>query len=142
MKWILALHLIVVICWFAGLFYLPRLFVYHANCKDEIGNTRFKLMERKLFNGIILPSTVLTILTGIYLLLDGSWKTAGAGFWWMRLKLLLVGFLLVYVYYCWKYLRAFKMDRNQHHHVFYRWFNEVPTVILIAIIILAILKPF
>lgn len=142
MNWLIAFHVIFVICWFAGLFYLPRLFVYHVECKDEIGNTRFKIMERKLFNGIMLPSAVLSTITGIWLLFASNWKTDGTGFWWMRLKLLLVGLLLIYMYYCWKYLRDFKFDRNQHSHVFYRWFNEMPTVLLIAIIILAFVKPF
>jgi putative membrane protein len=142
MNWVIAFHVIFVICWFAALFYLPRLFVYHAQCKDEIGNARFKVMERKLFNGIMIPSAALSIITGLWLLIDGSWKTAGAGFWWMRIKLLLVGLLLVYMYYCLNYLRDFKFDRNRHTHIFYRWFNEMPTVLLIAIIILAFVKPF
>ena len=146
MNWLIAFHVIFVICWCAALFYLPRLFVYHAQChdqgQDQLGNARFKIMERKLFNGIMLPSAILSIISGIWLLFASSWKTDGASFWWMRIKLVLVGLLLIYMYYCWKYLRAFKFDKNQHTHVFYRWFNEMPTILLIAIIILAFVRPF
>ena len=141
MSWLLAFHLIFVVTWFAALFYLPRLFVYHAECKDEISRQRFKIMERKLFNGIMLPSAILVLLTGGGLLIFYQHITHIHQYW-LYLKLALVFLLYIYVGFCWKYLNDFKYDRNRYSHLFYRWFNEFPSVILILVVILAIVKPF
>lgn len=141
MLWFKALHIIFMVTWFAGLFYLPRLFVYHAMSSDQISIDRFKIMERKLFWGIMTPGGVLTILFGLGILWSGGWeayKSSG----WLHVKLLLVALLAVYHVFCGKLLADFKHDRNQRGHVFYRWFNEVPVVGLIVIVLLASLKPF
>ena len=139
--WILTLHVISVICWFAALFYLPRLFVYHASCSDHIGNERFKIMERKLFNGIMLPSALLSLITGYTLIDLMHWTFSNAPLW-LHLKLLLVLLLFIFMVFCWKFLRDFKFNRNTRSHRFYRYFNEIPTVLLVLIVILVIIKPF
>ncbi len=131
-----ALHLIFMVTWFAGLFYLPRLFVYHAMSDDQISNDRFKTMESKLFYGIMTPGGVLTIAFGLSL-----WWGSDIGGLWFQIKLGLVALLIAYHLYCGKLLIDFKHGRNRHGHVFYRWLNEVPVIFLIAIILLAILKP-
>jgi putative membrane protein len=135
-EWIKAFHIIFVITWFAGLFYLPRLFVYHAMATDRISMDRFKVMERKLFYGIMTPSAVLAIGLGIWL-----WLAYGFGGAWLHIKLALVIVLVAYHAYCAKLLLDFKHDRNPHGHVFYRWLNELPMIILIAVVILAVVKP-
>jgi putative membrane protein len=140
MPWLLAIHLIVVICWFAGLFYLPRLFVYHAQARDKIGCERFKIMEHKLFWGIMTPAALLTLLTGAWLLFGYAWHTYETTLW-LKLKIGLVFILLIYHLYCGYYMHLFKVDNNPHSHVFYRWFNEVPTVLLIGIMILIFVRP-
>lgn len=139
--WLKALHLIFMVTWFAGLFYLPRLFVYHAMSDDEISQQRFKIMERKLFFGIMTPGMMLTFLFGIWMLIDYAWlayKSMG----WLHVKLTLLALMVVYHYYCYRWLMDFKLDRNQRSHVFYRWVNEIPVLFLVAIIILAVVKPF
>ena len=139
--WLKALHLIFMVTWFAGLFYLPRLFVYHAMSDDEISQQRFKIMERKLFFGIMTPGMILTFLFGIWMLIDYAWlayKSMG----WLHIKLTLLALMVVYHYYCYRWLMDFKLDRNQRSHVFYRWVNEIPVLFLVAIIILAVVKPF
>ena len=141
MHWILVIHIVFVICWFAGLFYLPRLFVYHAEARDRISLERFKVMERKLFWGIMTPSAVITLITGGLLVRFHAWTTFQT-MGWLKLKILLVLFLLIYQAYCWHCLQSFKRDRNTHSHVFYRWFNELPVVLLFGIIILIVMKPF
>lgn len=141
MKWLIAFHIIFVITWFAALFYLPRLFVYHAECKDQIGNQRFKIMERKLFNIVMLPSAILVLISGFWLL-NLYEQTKPLHQWWLHIKLWLVLLLYIYMAFCWKYLRDFKYDRNKYSHVFYRWFNEIPSFILIIVIILAVVQPF
>jgi putative membrane protein len=137
MLWIKSLHIIFMVTWFAGLFYLPRLFVYHAMSDDHPSIDRFKIMERKLFFGIMTPGAVLTIIFGLWLMLgyhiDGGWLHA---------KLALVVVLILYHVYCGKLMIDFKHDRNRHGHVFYRWLNELPVVLLIAIVILVVVKPF
>ncbi len=140
MLWIKAFHVIFMVTWFAGLFYLPRLFVYHALCNDEQGTARFKIMERKLYYGITTPGAILTTVFGLWLMSD-SWQaylTQG----WMHAKLGLVVLLWVYHFICGHYVKVFKQDKNQRGHVFYRWFNEVPVLFLIAVVILVIVKPF
>ncbi len=141
MLWFKALHLIFMVTWFAGLFYLPRLFVYHAMSNDHISIDRFKIMERKLFYGITTPGAILTIIFGVFTLLS-SGTSAYSGQIWLLVKYALIFILIVYHIYCWFLLQDFKHDRNQHTHVWYRWFNEIPVLILIAIIILAVVRPF
>lgn len=136
-----ALHLIFMVTWFAGLFYLPRLYVYHAMSEDTISIQRFKVMERKLFYGIMTPGAILTLVFGIWMLIDYAWVAySQAG--WLHAKLLLIVLLVGYHIWCGKLLMDFKYDRNRHSHTWYRWFNEVPVVFLVAIVLLASLKPF
>ncbi len=137
MLWIKAFHVIFMVTWFAGLFYLPRLFVYHAMCSDQPGIDRFKIMERKLFYGIMTPGGVLTIIFGMWLWLGYGFSGA-----WLHAKLTLVVVLIAYHLYCLKLLNDFKHDRNTRSHIFYRWFNEFPVLLMIAIIILVTVKPF
>lgn len=141
MLWLKALHLIFMVTWFAGLFYLPRLYVYHAQSHDPISNERFKVMERKLFFGIMTPGMILTLLFGIWMLVDYAWALYSAS-GWLHAKLALLALLLVYHYWCGVWLVAFKHDRNRHSHVYYRWMNEVPVLFLAGIVILAVVKPF
>ena len=136
MLWTKTFHIVFVVTWFAGLFYLPRLFVYHAQADDEISLERFKIMERKLYFGISTPSAVLALATGLML-----WLHYGFTGTWLVYKLVLVIVLVVYHIWCWKYLLDFKKDRNEKSHVFYRWFNEAPVVLLLAIVALVVLKP-
>ncbi len=136
MLWIKAFHVIAMVTWFAGLFYLPRLFVYHAMSSDQTSIERFKIMERKLFYGIMTPGGVLTVILGLWLWL--GYDISGA---WMHIKFALVLILIAYHIYCGKLLLDFKYDRNTRNHIFYRWFNEFPVLLMIAIIILVIVKP-
>lgn len=141
--WIMAFHVIFMVTWFAGLFYLPRLFVYHAMTTDAVSNERFKIMERKLYYGITTPGGLITLGLGLWLLIAYWWTpfiTGQAGLW-LYLKLTLVIILIGYHLFCGKLLLDFKYDRNQHTHVFYRWFNELPVFILIPVVILAYIKP-
>ena len=137
MLWVKALHVIFMVTWFAGLFYLPRLFVYHAQATDAISIERFKIMERKLYFGIMTPGAILTVLFGSWLWL--GYGIAGA---WLHAKLALVAVLIAYHVYCGKLLVDFKRDRNRHGHVWYRWFNELPVLILFGVVILVVVKPF
>lgn len=139
MQWILAFHVISMVAWFAGLFYLPRLFMYHADSTDQISLDRFKIMERKLFYGIMTPAALLTTIFGVWLLLLNPAAYAKAD--WMHAKLVFVIFLWVYHLYCWKLVGRFKRDHNRFSSTFYRWFNEAPTVLLIVIVILVVVKP-
>jgi len=137
MLWIKALHIIFLVTWFAGLFYLPRLFVYHAMSEDSESRERFKVMERKLYYGIMTPGGVLTIIFGTWL-----WLGYGFSGGWLHAKLVLVALLIAYHLYCGKLLDDFRHDRNRHSHVWYRWFNELPVVLLIGAVLLVVLKPF
>jgi putative membrane protein len=140
MLWIKALHIIFMVTWFAGLFYLPRLYVYHAETHDEISNVRFKIMERKLYFGIMAPGAIFTIVFGIWAM---SYNFSGyLHAEWMLAKLACVVLLIIYHLYLGKLLIDFKHDRNTHSHVFYRWLNEIPVLFLVAIVILVIVKPF
>ncbi len=141
MLWLKALHLIFMVTWFAGLFYLPRLFVYHAISEDPISNQQFKIMERKLFFGIMTPGMIITLVFGIWMLTDYAWAMYSSS-GWLHAKLTLVLLLLVYHVFCGKWLLDFKHDRNTKTHVFYRWVNEIPVLFLGAIVILAVIKPF
>lgn len=139
MLWVKALHIISVICWFAALFYLPRLFVYHAMAEDETGRERFKIMERKLYRGIMTPSMIASVVFGLWLLhyFPGYLKAG-----WMHVKLAAVVLLLGYHFLCGHYLKLFRDDRNTRSHVYYRYFNEAPVLLLVLIVILVVVKPF
>ena len=140
MIWIKALHIIFMVTWFAGLFYLPRLFVYHADCRDEAGHQRFLVMERKLF-AIMTIGAVLTAVFGTWLLVAyawAAWQHSG----WLITKLVLVALLIAYHGYCLCIMRDFRAGTNRRSHVYYRWFNEAPALLLIAIVLLAVVKPF
>lgn len=137
--WIKALHLVAIVCWFAGLFYLPRLFVYHAMSEDSISHERFCVMERKLYRGIMTPAMLVTLLLGLWLLyINPAWLTQS----WMHAKLTLVAVLIGYHLGCGRLRLSFAAGSNRHSHVFYRWFNEAPVLLLLAITILVIVKPF
>lgn len=137
MLWVKALHIIFMVTWFAGLFYLPRLFVYHAMSEDRVSQERFKVMERKLYYGIMAPGAVLTIVFGLWL-----WLGYGFSGGWLHAKLALVAVLVAYHLWCGKLLVDFKHDRNAKSHVWFRWFNEFPVLILFASVILVVVKPF
>ena len=136
MLWIKAFHVISMVTWFAGLFYLPRLFVYHSAAEDKISIERFLIMERKLYFYIMTPGAVLTLVFGFWLL--GS---TASGLW-LSVKLGLVILLILFHIYCGKLLIDIKNDPKSHSQKFYRWLNEIPTVILIAVVILVVVKPF
>ncbi len=136
MLWIKAFHLIFVISWFAGLFYLPRLFVNHAMVKDAATLERLCLMEYKLYR-FMLPLATLAIIFGLWL-----WLGYGIKGGWLHAKLLLVAGLIAYHIYCGKLMRTFAAGKNTHSHAWYRWFNEVPVLALFAIVMLAVVKPF
>jgi putative membrane protein len=137
MLWLKAVHIIFVIAWFAGLFYLPRLFVYHAQAADAVSNERFKVMERKLYRGIMTPAMVLVLASGL-----GLWLGFGIHGGWLYAKLALVVLLLAYHFWMAKLMGDFARDANRRSHVFYRWVNELPTLLLAAIVVLAVVKPF
>jgi len=138
MLWIKAWHVVFMVTWFAGLFYLPRLFVYHASTSDGPGVERFRVMERRLF-AIMTLGALLTAGFGIWLLVinPGLLKTGR-----MQAKIALLALLVAYHVWCWRLVRDFAAGRNVHSHLWYRWFNEVPTLLLIGIVLLAIAKPF
>ncbi len=138
MLWIKAWHVIFMVTWFAGLFYLPRLFVYHASTTDAPGLERFQVMERRLF-AIMTLGAALTTVFGLWLI----WRNPAllmAG--WMQAKLALLALLAAYHVWTWRLMREFAAGRNAHDHVWYRWFNEVPSLLLIGIVLLAVLRPF
>jgi protoporphyrinogen IX oxidase len=135
--WLKAFHVIFMVTWFAGLFYLPRLFVYHAMTAEPEGRERFKIMERKLYRGIMTPGAVLTVVSGLTL-----WLYYGIGGGWLHAKLALVAALIAYHLWCGKLLRDFRDGRNARSHIWYRWFNEVPVVFLVGVVVLVIVKPF
>ena len=137
--WIKALHIVSMVCWFAGLFYLPRLFVYHAQSQDSTSQERFVIMERKLYRGIMLPAMIASLVFGIWLLsLTPGFLSQG----WMHAKLTLVVLLVGYHHMCGAQLKRFARGENKRSHVFYRWFNEVPVLVLLAVVILVVVKPF
>ncbi len=140
MLWVKTFHIVFMTSWFAGLFYLPRLFVYHAMATDDIGIERFKLMERKLFWGIMTPAAVLTAALGMWLL-SANLEYYNAAIW-MHVKLTLVALLIVYHIWCGKLMYDFRADQNQRSHTWYRWFNEVPVVLLIGIVALVVVRPW
>ena len=139
MLWVKAFHIIFVICWFSGIFYLPRLFVYHAMSEDQISKDRFEIMERKLFWGITTPSAILTIALGTWLLVTNA--SYFMAWWWMHAKLGLVALVVVYHCYCYWYMMRLRKDSTAQTHVFFRVFNELPVFLLIGIVILIVVKP-
>ena len=141
MLWVKSLHVIFMVTWFAGLFYLPRVFVYHAmsDASNQGQMDTFKTMERKLL-AITNIGALLTIVFGTWLLV--MWLPGLITLAWMKLKLLLVVGLFAYHLYCAKLVKVFFHDGNTHSHVWYRWFNEVPVAFLAGIVILVIVRPF
>lgn len=134
--WVKSLHIIAIICWMAAIFYLPRLFVYHSMTEDQISKDRFKIMERKLLKGIMTPAMIASLIFGIWLL---SFGFKGG---WVIAKLALVGLMMAYHMWCASTVKKFANDEIKHGHVFYRWLNEAPVVLMIGIIILVVVKPF
>jgi putative membrane protein len=137
--WVKALHIVSMVCWFAGLFYLPRLFVYHSMSEDAVSRERFVVMERKLYRAIMGPAMIATLIFGIWMLIlaPGFLKQG-----WLHAKLTLVFLLIGYHHVCGAQVKRFACGENGRSHVFYRWFNEIPVVILLAVVILVIVKPF
>lgn len=138
MLWLKAFHVIAVITWFAGLFYLPRLYVYHADATDPVGISRFVLMERRLF-AIMTIGAVLSVVLGAAMLAAAP---AYLAMGWLRLKLVFVLMVIVYHLFCYKLMQDFAHNRNSRTARWYRGFNEVPSLLLIAIVVLAVVKPF
>jgi putative membrane protein len=136
MLWVKWLHIVFMVTWFAGLFYLPRLFVYHALAADTVSHERFKVMERKLFWGIMTPGAVLTVFFGVWLWL--GWGFSGA---WLYGKLALTAVLAGYHLWCGKLMRDFRAGRNLKSHVWFRWFNEFPVLVLLGAVFLVVFKP-
>lgn len=140
MLWVKAFHIIAMVCWFAALFYLPRLFVYHAMSEDETSKERFKVMERKLYRGIGTPSMIVTAILGFWLISYNPQGYFAMG--WLHAKLTLVALLIGYHFYSGHLVKVFAKDQNRRSHVFYRWFNEAPVLVLIGVILLVVVKPF
>ena len=139
-EWVLAFHLIAIICWFAALFYLPRLFVYPVMSDDTVSIERFKIMERKLYRGIANPSMIATLVFGFWLV-----SMAPAAYFsatWFQVKLVFIVLLIGYHHVCLSHMKKLAEDRNVKTHIYFRVFNEVPVIFLVGIVILAIVKPF
>lgn len=139
MLWIKAFHIIAVVCWFAGLFYLPRLFVYHCESRDDISHDRFVVMARRLYNGIMTPSMILTVALGFWLLIE-VWPAYGQQAW-LHAKLALVALLVIYHFYCNRLRLQLAERRSTHSSRYFRVFNELPVLALVAIVILVVVKP-
>jgi protoporphyrinogen IX oxidase len=138
MLWLKAFHIVFVVTWFAGLFYLPRLYLYHASAEDATSIERFKTMEKRLFAIMTIGATLATIFGAAMIIVAPSYLQFG----WLHAKLTLVTGLIAYHAWCYRLLVAFRENRNQHSQGWYRAFNEVPTVFLIAIVVLVVVKPF
>ncbi len=141
MPWVKAFHIIFMVTWFAGLFYLPRLFVYHATAEDPVSLARFKVMERKLF-AIMTIGAVLTAFFGLWMLMGYAWEAYGTSSVWLHIKMTLVLGLIGYHVWLWFLMKAFRADANTHSEGFYRFINEIPVLFLVIIVILAVVKPF
>jgi putative membrane protein len=138
MLWLKALHVVAVVTWFAGLFYLPRLFVYHADAKDLISTQRFDIMERRLFAIMSIGATLSIVFGGLMLIESPAYLHM----MWLKLKLVFVALVIAYHAYCYKLMRDFAAQRNTRSSKWFRGFNELPSLLLIAIVILAVVKPF
>jgi putative membrane protein len=138
MLWVKSFHIIAMVAWFAGIFYLPRLYVYHADTEDQVSIERFKIMERRLYRGIMWPSMIVTLFLGLWLLhyIPVYLKAS-----WMHAKLGLVALVVVYHLYCGALRKQFALEKNRHSAKFYRILNEIPTLLLVAIVILVVVKP-
>ena len=139
MIWVKALHIIFMVAWFAGIFYLPRLFVNHAMSDSTEVKAQLEIMQKKLYR-FITPWMVLTLVFGFWLLFDYAWA-AYAHMLWLHIKLALVALLVAYHFYCGKIIRQLESGASQRSHVWFRWFNELPVLILFAVVILAVVKP-
>ena len=139
--WAKALHFIFIVTWFAGLFYLPRLFVYHADAKDQDSIERFKIMEARLYLGIMLPAILLTIASGLLLIWIRGWDWLVVTSW-MHFKLMLVFSLIIFHLYLGLVRKHFASDKNQKSATFFRILNEMPVFILVSVTLLAVLKPW
>lgn len=139
MLWIKAFHIIAMVCWFAALFYLPRLFVYHVQSEDQISKDRFALMERRLMRSIATPSMIATLLFGFWLL---SYFPGYMSYGWMHVKLTLVFLTIGYHHMCSGYMKKLANGTNTKSEKFYRIFNEIPAGLLVAMVILVVVKPF
>ena len=137
MLWLKALHVVFVVTWFAGLFYLPRLYVYHTDTNDAPGLQRFVAMERRLFF-IMSVGAVLAVLFGMAMILAAPGYLAQG---WLRAKLMLVALLVGYHFWCYRLMLSLRAGVNPHSQRWYRWFNELPGLFLLAIVILAVVKP-
>jgi putative membrane protein len=142
MLWVKSFHIIFMVTWFAGLFYLPRLFVYHAAAADRPSIERFKVMERKLFWGIMTPGAALTIAFGVWLWLGWFRGEGGETPRWLLAKIALAALLVGYHLWCWRLMRGFAAERNAKSQRWLRWYNEFPTVVLVATVLLVVFKPF
>ena len=140
MLWIKSFHIMSFVAWFGGLFYLPRLFVYHSEARDEISLQRFKIMERRLYFGITTPAAIATTVFGLWMLSTGweSYKQMG----WMHAKLTLVVLLWMYHLSCWRHLREFAQNKNSYSTYYFRIYNEIPTFFLFGIVVLVVVRPF
>ncbi len=139
MLWLKAFHIFFVVSWFAGLFYLPRIFVNHAMAEEQVVRERLKLMERKLYK-FVTPIGALAVITGLWLWFGFGSQIALGG--WIHVKTALVAGLVVYHLYCGHLVKVFAEDRNTRSHLWFRVFNEVPVLVLLAVVILVVVKPF
>ena len=139
MLWVKAFHIISIVCWFAGIFYLPRLFVYHAMAEDQATREHLKVMERKLYRFMSMFA-VTSVVLGVWLL-SYNWTYYWQSMWFLA-KLIMVVALIVYHLVCGRYVRRLAEDSDHRGHVFYRWFNELPVFVLFAVVILVVVKPF
>ncbi|MDQ7074034.1 MAG: CopD family protein [Gammaproteobacteria bacterium] len=139
MLWVKAFHIIFLVSWYAGLFYLPRLYVHHAMSDDQATRQRLQIMERKLF-WFITPWAILTLVFGVWLLSYYDYDSLKS-MTWLHIKLALVVPLVLFHIWCGKLMLAFRNERNPHSHVWFRWFNEFPMLLLIAIVLLVVLRP-
>lgn len=137
--WLKAFHIIFVVCWFAGIFYLPRIMVYYAASEDAATRATLRVMARKLYR-FVTPFMFISVILGLLLIATNLEYYLGAK--WMWVKLLAVTCLVIYHYYCGRLVRAIEGDTDEHSHVYFRVFNEVPVLFLFLIVILAVLKPF
>ena len=138
--WLKTFHIVFMVSWYAGLFYLPRLFVHHAMSEDAATRERLEIMERKLYY-FVTPWALLTVILGLWMLAYfplESLKSMG----WVHAKIALVVLLLVFHFWCGHLVKAFKGGANPHSHVWFRWFNEVPLIFLVIVVILVVFKPF